>query len=48
MRQFLGKTIDEPLIVGEDIDAVTHATISSKAAAVAVKKALQAVSDLGK
>lgn len=48
MRQFQGKNINSPLIVGEDIDAVTRATISSKAAAVAVKKALQVISDLGK
>ena len=48
MRQFQGKTIDEPLIVGEDIDAVTHATISSKAATVAVKKALKIIEDLRK
>lgn len=48
MRQFQGKTIDEPLTVGEDIDAVTQATISSKAATVAVKKALKVIDDLRK
>ncbi len=46
MRQFRGKSADSPLAVGEDIDAVSHATISSKAASRAVKKALQLVNDL--
>lgn len=48
LGQFQGKSIGNPLTVGEDIDAVTHATISSKAAAVAVKKALKVIDDLKK
>ncbi len=46
LSQFHGKTADSPLAVGEDIDGVTQATISSKACAFAVKKALAAISDL--
>lgn len=46
MRQFQGKNINSPLIVGEDIDAVTRATISSKSAAAAVKRALKVIDDL--
>ena len=46
MRQFQGKSAEAPLVVGKDIDAVTHATISSQAASRAVKKALQLVNNL--
>lgn len=46
LRQFRGKTLKNPLKIGRDIDAVTGATISSKAAASAVKKSLQIISDL--
>lgn len=40
LRQFKGKSLKDRLSVGGDIDAVTSATISSQAAASAVKKAL--------
>lgn len=48
LSQFYGKTVNSPLVVGEDIDGVTQATISSKAAAQAVKKALIIINDLKK
>ena len=38
--QFAGKSADQPLLVGKDIDAITGATISSHSAAYAVRKAL--------
>jgi len=40
LNQFLGKTIASPITVGKDIDAVSGATISSRATAFAVKKVL--------
>lgn len=43
LKQFKGKSIDDPITVGRDIDAVTGATISSGAAAAAVKKSLEVV-----
>lgn len=43
MRQFQGKTVKDPLKVGRDIDAVTQATISSQAAATAVRKSLRII-----
>ncbi len=46
LKQFHGKTVESSLTVGEDVDAVTKATISSKAAAAAVKKALIIINDL--
>ena len=46
LSQFFGKTADSPLAVGQDIDGVTQATISSKSAAGAVKKALRIIDDL--
>lgn len=46
LKQFQGKTTKNLLKVGRDIDAVTGATISSKAAACAVKKSLQIISNL--
>ena len=46
LKQFRGKSINDPLTVGRDIDAVTQATISSQAAATAVKKALRIIADL--
>ena len=48
LSQFYGKTVNSPLIVGQDIDGVTQATISSKAAAGAVKKALRIIDELRK
>ena len=38
LDQFLGKTGKNPITVGKDIDAVSGATISSRATAFAVKK----------
>lgn len=46
LRQFLGKSVADPLKVGGDVDAVTGATISSNAAAAAVRKALAVVKTL--
>ena len=43
LRQFQGKSSKDPMVVGRDIDAVTSATISSHAAASAVKKSLKAI-----
>jgi electron transport complex protein RnfG len=40
LGQFNGKTSKSQLIVGKDIDVVSGATISSRAAAFAVKKAI--------
>jgi Na+-translocating ferredoxin:NAD+ oxidoreductase RnfG subunit len=39
-RQFTGKRLKDPLTLGRDVDAITGATISSRAAAYAVRKAL--------
>lgn len=41
--QFAGKPLDSPFQVGVDVDAVTRATISSKAVAEAVAQAVQSV-----
>jgi H+/Na+-translocating ferredoxin:NAD+ oxidoreductase subunit G len=38
--QFSGKTLQDPLVVGKDIDAITGATISSGSAAYAARKGL--------
>ena len=38
--QFSGKTLQQPLVVGKDIDAITGATISSHSAAYAARKGL--------
>ena len=48
MKQFRDKSVNDPLAVGRDIDAVTQATISSRAATTAVKKALRIIDDLRK
>jgi Na+-translocating ferredoxin:NAD+ oxidoreductase RnfG subunit len=40
LKQFFGKTIKAPLQIGKDIKAVTKATTSSRAVAIAVKKAV--------
>lgn len=45
LRQFQGKSLRDKISVGQDIDAVTSATISSKAAASAVRKALNIVEE---
>ncbi len=41
-ERFMSKSASDPLEVGEDIDAVSGATISSKAVTAAVKTALEA------
>jgi Na+-translocating ferredoxin:NAD+ oxidoreductase RnfG subunit len=48
LKQFQGKSVNSPLRVGRDVDAVTQATISSEAAAAAVRKSLQIVEELRK
>lgn len=48
LRQFQGKSLRDKINVGQDIDAVTSATISSEAAASAVRKALNIVEELKK
>ena len=45
MKQYVGKTTENPLEVGEDIIAITGATISSRAASFSVKKALVLVEE---
>jgi len=39
-KQFVGKSLKDPIVLGKDIDAITGATISSRAEAVAVRKTL--------
>lgn len=48
LRQFQGKTLKDPLKIGQDIDAVTQATISSQAAASTVRRALAIIEKLQK
>lgn len=45
-RQFIGKGANDPIRVGEDIDAMTGATISSQAMTDGVRAALRLVRDL--
>ncbi|MDI6689243.1 MAG: RnfABCDGE type electron transport complex subunit G [Actinomycetota bacterium] len=40
-KQFRGKSLSDPIEVGEDIDAISGATTSSKAVTNAVKEALE-------
>jgi Na+-translocating ferredoxin:NAD+ oxidoreductase RnfG subunit len=40
LGQFIGRTAKSPLQVGKDVDAVSGATISSRASAFAVKKVI--------
>lgn len=40
-NQFVGKTVDSPLTAGQDIDIIAGATVSARAMANGVKKALQ-------
>jgi Na+-translocating ferredoxin:NAD+ oxidoreductase RnfG subunit len=40
-KQFAGKRVADPLVLGKDIDAITGATISSRAATFAARKALR-------
>jgi electron transport complex protein RnfG len=42
LAKYRGKTSDDPLEVGEDVQAVTGATITSKAVAAQARKALEA------
>lgn len=46
LKQFRSKSLDDPIAIGRDIDAVTQATISSQAASSAVRKALKLVEKL--
>ena len=39
-RQFKGKRLQDPLSVGQDVDAITGATISARSAAYAARKGL--------
>jgi len=48
LRQFSGKSLKDHIAIGRDIDAVTSATISSQAAASAVKEALRVSEELKK
>jgi len=48
LRQFLDKSVKDPLTVGRDIDAVTSATISSQATTKAVKKSLEVIQGIKK
>lgn len=48
LNQFHGKSSRDPIMVGRDIDAVTHATISSQAASSAVRKSLKLIEELRK
>lgn len=48
LRQFQGKSLKDKITIGEDIDAVTSATISSQAASSAVRKAILIISELQK
>lgn len=48
LRQFKGKSTEDPIRFGRDIDAVTQATISSQSAATAVKKSLEVVRQIKK
>lgn len=48
LRQFQGKSLKDPMVVGRDIDAVTSATISSRAATLAVKKSLEVIEKMCK
>ncbi len=46
-KQFQGKSGDDPLEVGKDVDAITGATISSKAVIEGVKQALETTEIVG-
>ena len=48
LRQFQGKSLKDKISIGADIDAVTSATISSQAAASAVRKAILIIAELQK
>jgi len=40
VKQYLGKTVKDPVMVGRDIKHITGATLSSRAVSKGVKKAL--------
>lgn len=46
LRQFQGKSLKDPIKIGQDIDAVTQATISSQAAASVVRMSLKVIEGL--
>jgi Na+-translocating ferredoxin:NAD+ oxidoreductase RnfG subunit len=46
LRQFQGKSLEDKINIGADIDAITSATISSQAAASAVRKAILIIAQL--
>ncbi len=46
LDQFIGKTVSDPLEIGEDIQAITGATITSKAAVKEVREALEAFEEI--
>lgn len=46
LQQFEGKTLGDPIAVGEDVQAITGATITSKAAAKEVREALEAFQEV--
>lgn len=48
LRQFQGKSLKDSIAIGRDIDAVTQATISSQAAAMAVKTSLEIIQGIKK
>lgn len=48
LNQFKGKDVNDPFIIGEDIDAVTGATISSKAVSDTLKTSLERINKVGK
>jgi Na+-translocating ferredoxin:NAD+ oxidoreductase RnfG subunit len=39
-KQFVGRTLKDPIALGKDVDAISGATISSRSETLAVKKAL--------
>lgn len=42
-QQFLGKTVDQPFILGEDIDSVSGASVSSGAVTRAIRRSIQMI-----
>lgn len=48
LRQFQGKSLEDKISIGIDIDAVTSATISSQVATSAVRKAILIIAQLQK
>jgi len=46
LKQYFGKSLDDPLALHKDIDGITGATVSSWSVTTAVKKSLLIVEDL--